>query len=196
MRISCFETLLTLSGGLLILLSLLPDLFHLGSAGIGYDQLAGIVIGCILILISLRRLLLPNQRKWDWLLFGVYLAGILFMGLHPGDFQAAHSTRLFHLGNVGFFDLLVNITGFIPLGFLAMAAMAYRQGHKESLRHIVVAISLGMMISILLESLQYYWIPGRYSSAYDLIANTAGTAIGVMGYLLANHHAFRCLTAK
>jgi len=184
MRFKLFEILMILSGLLIVLMSLLMDLFYSGSPGIGFEQLAGIVVGSIVILIGTRRLLFPNKHNWEILLFGVYLGGIFIVGLRPSEAMLDYHSSLLGMNSLSKRDLVVNVAGFVPLGFLAMTAVEAKfAGHKKTFYHIALAIIFGIGVSVTLEILQYYWIPGRYSSLYDLLTNTAGTIIGVLAYL-------------
>lgn len=188
MRCNIFEILMVLSGGLVFLLSLLLDLFYSGSPGIGFEQLAGMVIGCFIILIGIRHLLFSDLKKWDWLLFSVYLCGILYAGLRPSSSIDIHQIHLFGMDSLSKRDLTMNIAGFIPLGFLSMTILGFKNNHKRSRLIIVLAIAIGMTVSATIESLQFLWVAGRYSSAYDLACNVAGTIIGVTGYLIVEHY--------
>ena len=190
MRTKIFEVLMILTGSFTFLISLLLDLFYSGHPGIGFEQLAGMVIGSIIILIGVRRIFLPDMRKWDWLLFSIYLCGILFAGLRPSGAIDIYQSHLFGMNSLSKRDLVVNIAGFIPLGFLSMAALTYKHGHKESFLYIILAVSLGIFISLIIETLQFYWVPGRYSSTYDLLCNASGTTIGVMSYIFIGRYSF------
>lgn len=82
-------------------------------------------------------------------------------------------------------DLLVNIGGFIPFGFVFCA-------YFSSVRHLkrarLITILSGFAVSLTIEVLQAY-IPFRSSGMTDLITNTAGTAIGAMIFYWKTTHA-------
>jgi hypothetical protein len=173
------------------------DFFHHGSPGIGFEQLAGMVIGCILILSALRRLLFTNLHHWDWLLFMIYLGGIAFAGLRPVETIGIYQPGLLDINSLNKRDLVVNIAGFIPLGFLAMSAMAPNHvNRKKILRQSTVVLVFGSIVSLIIELIQHFWIPGRYSSIYDLITNTLGTAIGTMVYFILRKQSITLLVSN
>jgi VanZ family protein len=79
-------------------------------------------------------------------------------------------------------DLIVNLLGFVPLGFL-IGLWLTQVGRPRSWACLVLAAAVGCTVSLTIEVTQV-WLPGRDSSLLDLIANTAGTAIGgAMGSL-------------
>lgn len=71
-------------------------------------------------------------------------------------------------------DILLNIAGFVPLGFLLSAFFWSSAGCK---RPILMAILLGALTSLTIELLQAY-IPQRSSGMADVLTNTFGTALG------------------
>ncbi len=84
-------------------------------------------------------------------------------------------------------DVLVNIAGFVPFGFFFalwfwLTPTIPRPG--------LAAILLGIAVSFMIESLQYF-LPTRDSSMTDLVTNSMGT---VMGALLCTPSLARWLT--
>jgi hypothetical protein len=79
-------------------------------------------------------------------------------------------------------DILRNIVGFMPLGFL----VAWRRGS----RGVAVALAVGICFSLGVELTQSL-LPGRDSSAVDLVSNSLG---GLAGGLLA--HALSLLSRR
>jgi glycopeptide antibiotics resistance protein len=75
-------------------------------------------------------------------------------------------------------NVLINVGGFIPLGYLHCA---YLSMAKQINRPMLVTIILGASVSLTIEVLQAY-LPTRDSGTTDLIMNTPGTILGVMLY--------------
>jgi VanZ family protein len=88
--------------------------------------------------------------------------------LAPLDFAAAPSAGWSWLVVPG--DLLRNVAFFAPIGFLAALAGPARHALPR-------AVAMGGGFSLLLEVAQR-WLPGRYPSLLDVVANTGGAAIG------------------
>ena len=78
-------------------------------------------------------------------------------------------------------DFIANMLFYMPLGFFAILAISNRIG---GLLRIALVLATGTVLSTLMELAQYY-DPGRVTSATDLYANVAGTALGAFGGHLA-----------
>src|SRR6267142_5615616 len=98
-------------------------------------------------------------------------------GLPPFAFVAAPFTRPMPV-----FDVVVNVIGYVPLGFLAaLAAYPRLRGGRA----FVFGFACSLLLSFALESLQLY-LPTRTSSNLDLIANAAGGSLGALAALAAS----------
>lgn len=74
-------------------------------------------------------------------------------------------------------DILTNILGFIPFGFLLSAYLRTRK--PRSMDHVLlISLLIGGSISLSIELVQVY-LPTRSSQLMDVITNTFGTGIGV-----------------
>ena len=73
-------------------------------------------------------------------------------------------------------DLVENVIGFMPVGFIFCAYFAYR---CRLLKAVVYATLVGGALSVTIEIAQFY-VPPRGSGMSDIITNTAGAAIGAL----------------
>ena len=100
----------------------------------------------------------------------------------PDHYLIAHQALLevpweeYHPGWGYYEDILINIGGFIPLGFIFHA---YFSSVLHLNRTRLITILLGFTVSLTIEALQGF-IPTRDSGMTDVITNTLGTAIGAM----------------
>ncbi len=77
-------------------------------------------------------------------------------------------------------DVLINLIGFIPLGFLLIATMS-RIKSVDDRTGAIVAMLVVFSFSMCIEVAQV-WIPIRDSSMLDLIMNTFGGGAGVLSF--------------
>ncbi len=82
------------------------------------------------------------------------------------------------------FDVLTNIGGFVPLGLIFCAYLAWTRSRWKAI--LITTVACGIL-SLGIEVLQYY-IPRRGSGTTDIITNTLGAALGAM---LTQTDAFR-----
>jgi len=117
-------------------------------------------------------------RRLDRLLLG-YLAlvvGVLVLApFHP---QAPTFDRilLFPGGVQGRADILMNVALFVPLGFLLERSLG-----------VTRTALLGVLVSLGIETAQLF-LPGRWSTLSDVVANGLGGWIGAMGSRLVRQH--------
>ncbi len=84
-------------------------------------------------------------------------------------------------------DMLVNLVGFMPLGFLLCLVLDRLEGLSGRYKGLL-AVGIAFAFSLSLEVVQA-WIPPRDSSVLDLILNTAGAAVSVIvAHLLIFRH--------
>jgi VanZ family protein len=82
------------------------------------------------------------------------------------------------------FDLVANVVGYIPLGFLLALSFMRRGNVRYFATHpnvvgIVVAVLVGTTMSLLMEGVQNY-LPSRVASNVDFGLNVAGTLVGAI----------------
>ena len=78
--------------------------------------------------------------------------------------------------------MIINVLGFVPLGFLAMGLLAAmrRTGFWQSLGSVV---AFCLCVSLVIELVQYF-LPGRSSSLVDVATNAGGALLGTAYALL------------
>jgi hypothetical protein len=77
-------------------------------------------------------------------------------------------------------DVLVNIGGFVPVGFFLLDYLLIARLVKHPAAIVVIA---GFGLSLTIECIQWF-LPTRFSDMTDIICNTFGTALGVALYQL------------
>jgi VanZ family protein len=120
-------------------------------------------------------------------LFVAYVFLVVYASLHPFSGWRDRGLPPFAFLTAPFdrpisaFDVVANIIGYMPLGFLAVLA-AYprlRRGYA-----FAFGFACSVALSFALESLQLY-LPTRTSSNLDLLTNTVGGSVGALAALAA-----------
>lgn len=129
----------------------------------------------------------PRASPLARYLFCVYALLVVYASLHPFSGWHVQGPTPFAFVTAPFprsltrFDVVTNVLGYVPLGFLAVLALYPRiRGGKAFALGAVGSLAL----SFVLESLQSY-LPSRASSNVDLLANAAGGAAGAVLALAA-----------
>jgi VanZ family protein len=90
-------------------------------------------------------------------------------GLSPFAYLTAPWARY-----VTVFDVTVNVAGYLPFGFLAIAALHPR---LRGVPAFCLAVMCAAALSLLLEAVQGY-LPARFPSNLDVLCNIGGAALG------------------
>jgi hypothetical protein len=75
-------------------------------------------------------------------------------------------------------DTILNLLGFVPLGFFFTAFLLKASNWKKKIIYISV-VANGFAISLTIELSQIY-LPSRYSQLDDVICNSVGTVLGII----------------
>ena len=113
---------------------------------------------------------------------------VLVCTLLPLPFQVDKGsvTSLTQLFLIGFgpdtrSDILENVVLFLPFGFTLTGYLTEHGAPRSSA--VATALLLAASSSYVIEVLQRF-IPGRFSSLTDVVANTAGAAVGFVCHRL------------
>jgi VanZ family protein len=108
-----------------------------------------------------------------WLPVFAYVTVIIFLSAQPNlrpPLQFRNSDKLYHL---------VEYFGF---GVLVARALRATLRIRNPVMAALVALSLGICMGTIDEYFQSF-VPGRQSSAFDLLADTTGVAIAQLAFL-------------
>jgi hypothetical protein len=84
----------------------------------------------------------------------------------------------FELNKSSIQDILLNLVGFIPLGFILAATLSQNNGVFKQ-HAVLMTVVFCFIVSLTIEVLQA-WMPSRSSQMMDLMLNTVGALIGAM----------------
>jgi hypothetical protein len=85
-------------------------------------------------------------------------------------------------------DIIVNLIGFIPFGFVLIALLIRLGGIFEK-HDVLIVVALCFLVSFALEIFQA-WMPSRSSHMLDLFSNTLGSLTGAIIYRFFNRRAY------
>ncbi len=112
---------------------------------------------------------------------GVCVAVVVYASLQPftGWTALAPNTRFFlwqfgQRWTIG--DATFNFLAYVPLGFALVAALPQRW---RAVRRVSVTLACASLLSLVMEAAQM-WLPTRYASVYDTLANGIGALVGVL----------------
>jgi VanZ family protein len=114
------------------------------------------------------------------ILFAVFAALTVYASLYPMEgWRATGVSPFAYLAapwprHITYFDMVVNVLGYVPFGFLAAAAL---QPRLRGWAAFVAATASALALSLVLEGLQSY-LPARIASNLDTMCNVLGAALG------------------
>lgn len=110
----------------------------------------------------------PHLRRVGSALAVVSVAAILYATLLPDSGEPVNSHLCVVCGSRGGVDAVLNVLLFMPLGVgLALSGLPWNR-----------AVITAFVISLMVETTQFLFIPGRDATLGDLLTNTVGGALG------------------
>lgn len=119
----------------------------------------------------------------------VYALLIVYASLYPFSEWRATGLPLWHFLSVWpryvqKFDVVINVIGYLPFGFLVSAAVLHHGGAGRAGWRMCLVYLGCSALSFTLESVQNF-LPERIPSVLDLLLNSLGVALGVLLAVLA-----------
>jgi VanZ family protein len=123
----------------------------------------------------------PSYRSLPLWVVGVCVAVIVYASLQPFvGWVTPEASMPFFLWQWGqrwtFSDAAFNLIAYLPLGVALVVAMPDSLTRR---RKIAITLLFAAALSMAVETAQM-WLPTRYASVYDLLANVAGALIGAV----------------
>ncbi len=121
------------------------------------------------------------------ILFAVYVALVAYASLYPLAGWRDHGlSALAYLSApwpqyVTRFDVVADVLGYVPYGFLCVVAL---QPRVAGVGALAIATASSLLLSLSLEALQTF-LPTRIASNLDVLCNVAGAAVGAVIALAA-----------
>ena len=124
----------------------------------------------------------PPSRVYPRYLLPLYVILIVYSSLSPftgwkiSEPGTPHFMRAAWPRHLTSFDVVANVLAYVPLGILLFDLPRPRFGWRA---RVVIASLSGFLLSFSMETLQAF-LPVRFSSLTDLLANVAGTFAGAI----------------
>jgi hypothetical protein len=118
----------------------------------------------------------PHLRRLGLFMTIASLIAIAAATLMPESSPAVESHFCLICGSVGAVDAILNIVLFLPLGVGLALSMVRAKN----------AVICALALSALIETAQFFVIPGRDASIGDVVTNTIG---GALGFAIVRYHA-------
>lgn len=139
---------------------------------------------------DLRQPIAPSHSfRLAWILAVAYLLTVIYATGQPFRGWRMPPREVFHFLTapwpryVTLEDVLLNIAGYVPAGFLLALALRSRlRAHAA----VFCAIGLSALLSVAMEAMQMF-LPGRIASNVDVLSNTLGALIGALAAPLFSH---------
>ncbi|WIB62049.1 VanZ family protein [Curtobacterium sp. MCLR17_007] len=146
----------------------------------------GVLLGCLLLAALRTRAVAPTprSRRLATTLLALYGIGVLLVGFwgspvdagaHPGILRVldlAHRAGLPLWFGYGALEFTANVLFFVPLGLLVVLRLGTRAWWAGA--------AAGLVVSAAIEVGQALFLPARFASLDDVLANTSGAVIGAM----------------
>ena len=153
--------------------------------------IAAAVVGWALIMrFSARRG--AAVRAINIILVFIALGGILYITLHhrlPGQRELIlmpfHSFIEAKAEREMYREMLMNLFLFVPLG-VTMPFALLKNGvtaSSQRLKNILVTVAFALILSLAIESIQYFFALGR-AETDDVICNTSGALAGILSFAI------------
>ena len=166
-----------------VIVTLGYDYLQPGEPEFGNKQFMGFVASIMIILAGLRKSANTKSDFWDFVSLFIYVAGLLYLVLMPRYYYHPGHTEMLELSGFSAYDFILNIFGFIPLGYLLMSIFnEFASKYSRNITFLSILV-IGILLSFLIEIGQYY-ILGRTSSLIDVTANGMGHLAGMLIYFL------------
>jgi VanZ family protein len=131
-----------------------------------------------------------KHKTSAWPLSGAYALLIVYASLYPFSGWRNQDIAPWEFMLAGWpkywtgFDLVANVVGYVPLGFLLALSFMRRANVRRLAMHpnlggIAVAVLAGTALSFLMEGIQNF-LPSRVASNVDFGLNVAGTLVGAV----------------
>jgi len=114
--------------------------------------------------------------KWRYFFPAILWAAIIFtaISLPPGNIPEAGLLKIPHI------DKIVHLFLFFTLSLLVAWAFTRQPGGMLRKHILLVALILGSFYAAFTEIYQHLFLPGRFGSISDFVANMIGTIFGLL----------------